>query len=320
METDRLTHLKKVAFTFQKTGYMVSQRHGMRSSCFDLAARKQSHLVLLKILLNIDNFHEIHAKELALFSLLFSASPLIIGERTRKALVEDGVVYERFSIPVVNYFTLTRILYERLLPLIYAKRGGLYANIDGERLKKARESEDLSLGDVAELIGVSRKAVYEYERSNMNSTIATALRLEEVFDIPLTVPLDIFSWMIKHKESIEKELHQPILDSALERLVQKTLLQLGLRVLWTKSAPFNAVAEKEKDVLITGVGSAKEKGIEERIGVMGSVSKVVDRNVMFVMEGKCDAPNIGGVPVIRRKELKQIEKPKKLFEVIEERS
>lgn len=320
MENNRLSHLKKVSAAFQRTGYIVSQHRCIRSSCFDLAARKQSHLILLKILLNIDNFRELHAKELALLSLLFSASPLIIGEKTRKAPVENGVVYERFSIPVVNYYTLTKILYEKLLPLVYAKRGGLYSNIDGEKLKKTREVKDLSLGDVAELIGVSRKAVYEYERSNMNSTIKTALRLEEVFDVPLMLPLNIFSWMVKQKESIETELNQPIPGNALERLVQKALIQLGLNVLWMEGAPFDAVAEKEKKVLITGVGSTKEKGIDERIEVMGSVSKVVDRNVMFVMEGKCLEPNISGVPVIRRKELKQIEKPEKLFEVIEERS
>lgn len=320
MENNRLSHLKKVSAAFQRTGYVVSQQHYVRSSCFDLAARKQSDLILLKILLNIDNFRELHAKELALLSLLFSASPLIVGEKTRKAPVEDGVVYERFSIPVVNYHTLREILYERLLPLVYAKRGGLYSNIDGEKLKNARENKDLSLGDVAELIGVSRKAIYEYERSNMNSTIKTALRLEEVFDVPLTVPLNIFSWMVEQKESIEIGLNQPIPGSALERLVQKALLQLGLNVLWTEGAPFDAVAEKEKKVLITGIGSAKEKGVKERIEIMGSVSKVVGRNVMFVMEGKCLEPNISGVPVIRRKELKQIEKPEKLFEVIKERA
>ncbi|MHA1238511.1 MAG: transcriptional regulator [Candidatus Odinarchaeia archaeon] len=312
METGKLSLIRKVTNILKRANFAVSEEYLGKSCCFDLAAKRDPYSLLIKVLLNIDTLNEIHAKELKLLSKILSASPLIIGEKTRKGVVENGVVYERFNIPAVNTFTFAMIMINNLLPLVYARRGGLYVKLDYNTLREIRMRRNLSLGELADLIGVSRKTIYEYERGSMDSTLLTAAKLEEILNIPLSVPIDIFSWEIE-----KEEIPKPSFETYLERIVQETLAHLGLEVIWTSTTPFNAVARDDKKVLITGVASLKEKQVTRRIKIVGDISRTINRNVLFVVEKKTiKRERIEGVPIIDKDELKKINEPEKLFETV----
>ncbi|MHA1594509.1 MAG: transcriptional regulator [Candidatus Baldrarchaeia archaeon] len=317
---DRQKLLALVKDILKQADFSISVECRVKSSCFDIAARKGSLLALIKVLINIDALSANHARELKYISYLLSASPLLIGERAGKEPMEEGVVYERYGIPAINPFTLYNILIRSLLPVIYAKRGGFFVKLNTEKIRACREKKGYSLGVLADLVGVSRKSIYEYERGEMDASLETALRLEEVLEEDITLPIDVFSWNITDVtiEDVEFSYIKDILKEKVFRLFQS----LGFKTFPTRCAPFDAITEaptQEEAIFLTGVGYADDRTILRRIRIVKSVSKVVQKDAVFIIEGKKVSNSIEGVPILRTNELKRMEDPEDLINIISRR-
>ncbi|MEM3279519.1 MAG: helix-turn-helix domain-containing protein, partial [Fervidicoccaceae archaeon] len=102
-------------------------------------------------------------RDLKAMSRASSSKPLIIGEFERKIDLHDEVIYMKDDVPVINPTTLSRLLEKSKDLYIISRRGEFVVKIKGEKLRKKREELGYSLGEVAERLGVSRKAIYEYE-------------------------------------------------------------------------------------------------------------------------------------------------------------
>ena len=116
--------------------FLVSDRCSVRPKSFDLAARRGDDLVLLKVLGNIDAFNPETGAELRRLGEYLSATPMVIGLRTRNEDLKPGVVYFRHGVPVFNPDTAYDLFVEEVPPLIYAAPGGLYVSIDGDLLTR----------------------------------------------------------------------------------------------------------------------------------------------------------------------------------------
>ena len=148
---------------------------------FDLIARNDGTLLVIKVVSHIDSVSEEAAFDLELISRLLGGIPLIVGERARDAELERGAVYVRYGIYAVSPSTLYDYFVEKIPPLVYASPGGLYVNIDGDALKDIREKRNMSLGDLGNVLGVSRRTISKYE-SGIGTTLDVAIRIEEFFN------------------------------------------------------------------------------------------------------------------------------------------
>ena len=81
---------------FVQKEFAISGQCNLKSACFDFFARKDVILWLIKVLINIDSLQQYHADELKLLGNLFSGTPLLVGEKTHRELLADGVVYNRY--------------------------------------------------------------------------------------------------------------------------------------------------------------------------------------------------------------------------------
>lgn len=317
MSPERLLLLENVKKVFKEAGFAISIHCKIKSTCFDLVARKNGILLFVKVLYNVDSLQQEHAKELKLLSIIFSASPLVIGKKSGHTVLEDGVVYERYGIPVININSLIYALIEGKFPIIIAKRGGIFVKIDNKVLRSERIRKNLSLGMLAEMVGVSRKTIYEYERGIMDATVETAHKLENLLNAKLTQPINVFAWKIEDIESLEKEN----VENELKEIVCELLSELGFGVIPTFRTPFDAVAKtpEARIVLLTGVGYPSERGIRKRIKVVRSISQIMRKYAVFILEGKRVSPNIDGVPILKTSELKSMEEPEELLSTIMKR-
>lgn len=316
---ERSEAVLRVVDLLKEAGFEISDVFSLRSPCFDIAARKGRMILLIKVLANIDSFLEEHAFQLKLLSCLLSASPFLIGERTRRDRVEDDVLYERFSIPTVSYRTLKQALIDDIFPTVYAKRGGFYVQLNGNKIKQKRESESLSMGTLAENLGVSRRAIYEYERKGMDSTLDTAIKLEELLGAPIAAPFDIFSCKTEDG-GIESWNTLRQLDDELEESVSHVLSDLGLKVVWARGTPFDAITYTKamSNIVVTGIGYASERRVQSRIEAVGSFSSIVRSLAMFVLDHPRSVV-MKGVPVVSRDELESMEDASQLLETISSR-
>jgi len=312
---ERESLILQVLDVMERENFEISEMCSSGFMCFDIFARRNVLLLLLKVLTNIDSLSEQHAREIVGIGNMLCASPLMVGIKTRNSEMEDGVVYERHSIPAVTIDTFEDIMHEGALPVIFSGRGGYYVKIDGALLREIRTKMGISLGDVAENIGVSRRSVHTYENEDKCMTLKTALRLEEFLDESLARPIDIF--FIPKMCEFAGEL-----DGEFERNALNTLRGLGFEVYPIKKAPFNALTKDEEYVMITKLLRLRFSSgrIFENAKILKSISDTVKTEAFFVMDANTAfKKNIHGIPAVKKEELEKIDDSDELIDVLKSR-
>src|SRR6056297_79098 len=231
-----------VTAMLRDAGFLVSDRCAIRPKSFDVAARRGEDTVLVKILGNIDAFDARTGAEMRRLGEYLQATRILIGLQTRDEELKPGVVYFRNGVPVLSPDTAMDLFVEEVPPLIYAAPGGLYVNIDSEVLEDARQQRDWSLGQLANELGVSRRTVSKYE-DGMNASVEVATQLEELFEEPLTSPVDVFDGVDEVRDS-EPMPEDPEVDPDEEPVIA-VLTRVGFDVHPTERAPFRTVSEDE---------------------------------------------------------------------------
>lgn len=287
----------------------------MRPSCFDLVARKGEQLLLVKVLSNIDALTKEDADALQLVAHFFNATPLIVGHKTRKGQLDSGVVYKRHGVSTIAPRSFQSMIVEKRMPKEFAQRGGRLVAINGTKLREARLEQQMSTGNLADCIQVSARAVLAYEKDEMDVSIDIADRLEKVLETDLMIPIDLF----QERAEIPTMQHGTPTD-VLEVRVNEFFARLGMKVLWTDRAPFHVAAKDNDAPLISGVGSIKSWSLKKRIEILKSVSKVTEVDAVIIVEEGQSEENVVDLPVIRQLELDDIDKPRELKKIIDERS
>ena len=301
---DRTEILDNVESLFEKSGFNLSQRCRVRPSCFDFAARRETQLVLVKVQPNIGNIYENDADELKSLARFFSGASLFVSERNRKKPLENDTVYSRYGVSIVTSRTLEDSISGDTRPLIEAGPGGYYVRIDGEAIRKKRIKKGFSIGKMAEILGVSRRTLYGYERGMAKASVSTACRLGWAWGIPVVKPVDIFD---NHKkiEGFIATAKRLIGTNQFLQFVVKKLSLFNLVVFQVSRAPFDFVAKcpDHKTPLLGGVACEKELDLDARSEEIASVGKVLDARAIFVADKKVLIKN---VPMICKKDFESI--------------
>lgn len=296
---------------FNKAGFHVSQRCVARRSCFDFAARREGKLTLVKVLVNIGNVSREEASEFQRISKCFSATPLFIGDKTRRKPLEDDTVYMRYNIYAITSKTLGNVVFLKMLPLVEAGPGGCYVNLDENIIKKKRQELGLSVGKLAEMMGVSRRTVYGYERGMTKASVSAAYKLEWILGVQAARPIDVFQTAHQDKGFFSTAMRRIVRNSLLGRVLKK-LAHFDFRVTPTKRAPFDFIAQLPEEQLniIGGVAGKKEPNIDQRTEEIISVGKVINAQSVFITDGK-QIPN--NISLIHREELMRIKSQEDLM-------
>ncbi len=270
-------HLDDVEETLQKAGFSVSRRCIARPSCFDLASRKDDQTLLIKGAFNLANLPKIVVTELRKAAHHLSATPLLVSERASKNALGDDTVYLRHGVQAVTSRTFTDAVIHGRHPLVEAKPGGFYVQLDEGALRSRRIELGLSLGELASMIGVSRRTIYGYERGLTRASVEAALRLERALGVPAVLPIDIFRRTRWGNPKLPRALVQE--NEALGHILSR-FSKLGFSTVRMSVAPFDFIAQSAEGELIIGVFVREDEDkAEERVkeamsttGVMGHKS------------------------------------------------
>jgi putative transcriptional regulator len=296
-----------------KTGFYLSQPHRGRGLSFDVVARRDDTLLIVKVFQNVDALSKETAQELKGIARTLQGSPLIIGERTGSGPLEDGVIYSRFGVPILCRSTLLEFLEEGVPPFLFSAPGGLYVRLDTLALRRLRDARSLSLGALAEIAGVSRRTIQMYIEG-MAATLDVAMRLEDFLQESLALPADPFRFVDEPRGGPEAA---PRLER-FERELYQRLERLGYDVLPTVRSPFDALSRHEETTYLTGVGGA-ESGLDRKAEIVSDISRVVEKDsVMFVVR-RSVRMSIRGVPLIGREELRHAKDTDDVEALISER-
>jgi len=310
--------VENVTAMLEDAGFVVSDRCAIRPRSFDLAARRGEDVLLLKVLANVDAFDAATGAEMRRLGTYLGATPMVLGLRTRDEDLKPGVTYFRHGVPVLSPDTAMDLFVEGVPPLIYAAPGGLYVNIDEEILADARTEREWSLGRLAKELGVSRRTVSKYE-DGMNASVDVAARLEEVFERPLTSPVNVLEGAEDVREA-DPTPDDPEADPD-DRPVVVALTRVGFDVHPTSRAPFKAVsedAEQRREVSVLTGHSEFTKTAEKRARIMSSVGQVTRTRSLYVVD-RATRDNVEGTALVEREEMERIEDADDLRDLILER-
>jgi len=314
--------IERIRELLERAGFYVAATTGARPSSFDLVARRDGMLLLIKALKNVDALDADEAGRLKELGRLFPAVALVLGQRSGIAPLDEGVVYTRYGVPIINEQTLREYLEKALPPFLYASPGGVFARVDGERLRELRLSRGLSLGALASIAGVSRRAIQLYEEGQ-GAEASVVERIEAQFDEPLVRPIFLFEVPARPERSppgageAPGPEHRPALTGDdLRDGVFRQLDGLGLEVTVTVRAPFDALARAE-EVLLTGVGSLRTAA--RRAEILHGIARVAEGHAMFVVREHIHRETIDGLPILDVAELKRHRDQDELLEALAER-
>lgn len=313
----RLELIERTRATLSQAGFHLSSPTAARPVSFDLVARKGDTLLLVKAFTNADSLGEPLAHELRTLAALLNASPLLVGERSSAGPLEDGVLYFRHRVPLVTPGTLEAHLVREEPPLVYAAPGGYYVNIDGAVLRTLREQRQLSLGQIAEAAGVSRRAVAMYEEG-MGALVDIAERLETFFAEPLVRPVELFQ---RPGPGTIPPFDPNQVREALEREMLAMLQRMGFEVVHTTRSPFEAVGQDPRArqrLVLTGIGEV-DPAMAERARALQSIGAIVEREVVILVRDRKSREQVEGTALIDRGELAKLDEPEDVVDLIRRR-
>jgi putative transcriptional regulator len=316
---NRAELLSEVRDTLISAGFYVSDLVSLRPIGFDLVARRDNSLLIIKVLTNIDSMSEEVSNELRTLSVLIKGCPLIIGIKSGTGLLEEDVVYDRFGIQVITSDTLKSHLLEGIPLEVYASPGGFCVNLNRDKLKDIRQKQNISIGSFARELKVSRRTVQMYEEG-MNASVEVAFRIENILGSPITKPIDIFNGP---KKIIPSKKLKPISKETenfrqFQNEIFAILKQLGYKVIPMERAPFEAVSQEKKKILLTCV-DRYDKKLLKKAQVVSSISKITEKHAVLITDKDVHKTNLEGTPLVVKKELKKTKDPEDLIDLILER-
>lgn len=299
-----------------RAGFIISERCDIRPRSFDMAARRDNFLLLIKVISNIDGLSEETTREMQSLSKHLHGYPIVIGEKTRDHSLETGVVYFRYGVPAFDIRTMQDYFIDDMPPLIYAEHGGLYVNLEGNILKEERVRKNISLGALASMLGVSRRTISKYEDGEMAASVDVAVKLEEIMDRGFTVSVNLFEKLKPEK----KQTHETTPEHS---NVFSILQDMGFNVTPISQAPFDAVSRSsnrrdEDATILTGIAEYSSTMVK-KAHIMSSISEVAQTQSLLIIQGASKTKNIEGTVLIDDKELEKFNDKDDFIDLLQER-
>ena len=334
MDVPRERAIERVRELLESAGFYVSDAHSIRPTSFDLMARRDSLLLIIKILKNIDALDPGEAERLRALGALFPAVPILVGQASGATELQPGVVYNRHGIPILVEESLREYFLQGIPPFLFSSPGGIFVRIDGARLHALREQRALSLGALAGVAGVSRRTIQLYEEGT-GAEVAVVQRLETYLGEPIAMPIDIFPTPSRPRAARDDRAEEPQEEHLLEGPadsvprtgnplrdgVLRQLDGMGWHVVVTIRCPFDAFTRgpvrTEDEIVLTSVGSLR--AAQHRAEVLQQLARVAEGHALFVVRDDAPRRSIDGLVVLSVRELKRQRDPDELFETIVER-
>ncbi len=279
--------IEEIGVELLKRGYTVKY---LKAS-FDVLARKNSQILLIKALSDANAIEQVNADEMKRISALIRAAPAIVAEKAGSAL-DDNVVYSRFGVYTLNMATFRNALDNRM-PFVKRNKAGLTAVIVGQKLKEKREEKGYSLIRLSRSLGVSRSMIVKYETEKSEISINKALLLHKALGDKIFDRIDVLS-----SPEEETECGQGI-------LMQK-YNSLGFRAAEARNSPFDIIAKKDGEIVLTDIDREKPE--------FRSLTQMLDAINLVIFSRK--KPE--GIPALTRKQFLEFQDSHELIKFLKE--
>lgn len=295
-----------------RSGYDIICPDDSLSYTFDLIIKNESEMIIVKVMNNVGLLTEEGSSSLIALAKFLEAYPLVVGINNRDERIEDGVVYTRHSVPIISPQTFLSYVRTGEEPVVQAGPGGFYVVINSMKLKKIRVDRSLSLGEIANFIGTTRRTVLMYE-SGMSASIDIALKLEEFLGEEI-LEYASFLW---RKEDEEINLGFKKMKE-FERLVNNEISKKGFSIYPIKRSIVNFLMEDAQSSYFGGIEEELLK-FSKKMKYLKEFSELSKKDGLLIVKKIVDKPKDVDIPVILYSELANFHDKDELKGIIKER-
>ncbi len=238
--------------------------------CIDYILVAEKNVVLAKESDDASKITPGTANTLKTIADFLDALPIILSNKISGEKLEESIVYSRHNIPVVSHETFKHLFTGGRAPLIYFSHGGVYVKVRGKKLKELREKMGLSRGELAWRIGVSNKAIVNYEEGESDVSLDVAWKLEKLFgdvifeEVSTESLKEIFNEKIKAPDSEPRD--------AILRSVFIELRSYGFKNYVFSKVPFDAGVKFAREKINVKI-AIKEESSSKDIMIASKVSE-----------------------------------------------
>ncbi|WP_054842724.1 helix-turn-helix domain-containing protein [Vulcanisaeta distributa] len=186
MSNELITHVLSLAASRRAKVLLVG---GDSSLSYDAIIRipnyrdNEEGKFIVKVKEDADRVSREAIVDLIVLSRVSNSTPIIVGINYGDEEMADGVAYKVHGIYAVGIRTFKRILDNEGGVKFVKDKGIVRASVKGQLLRRLREDRGgMSLGDLAKILGVTRRTVYEYERESIEASERTARILINIFN------------------------------------------------------------------------------------------------------------------------------------------
>ena len=281
--------IDKLAVFLLKDGFAVKT---LTRTCFDLLARKQDRILLIKVLEDANSVSKEYTDAMSMVSSYIGAVPVIVAEKAGDKL-EDNVIYTRFDLYTLNFDTFVNSIRNKF-PFVRRTQAGFTASVAGEKLRKKREEKGYSLNYLSKKVGVTSRMMDKYEKNDSEITLSKARKIYDIFGHLVFNEINIFSKSNEIKSRYKSDFSKKYID-------------LGFDASDTNKTPFDIIAKKENEVILTGIGDKTRKDFS-------SLSKLLDADSLVIFRKKKPKD----IPSLTKKEFLEFEKANELIKFLKE--
>ncbi len=279
---------------------------------FDIVARRGKESIAIKIIYNVDTLKSDVAHDLKKISVRLEMIVVVIGARTGSGKLEDGVMYFRHQIPIMNMYTFREYM-EGRKPIMYSGPGGYYIHINGKRMQDLRTQKGKSIGYLSGKIGISRRSISLYETGN-STTPEIFKKLNELLEDDISEKISIID-VCREWVSEFPEFGEAFTDIMGE--VQETMNGIGFLTDFFRKSPFDAITEENKDaVYVMGISNGDIFDVK-KINSLKNLCHILEKDPVLISTMNTTRDSLGGISLITLSELKTLSTPEQLKRRIE---
>ncbi|MFA5105706.1 MAG: helix-turn-helix domain-containing protein [Candidatus Micrarchaeia archaeon] len=294
----------------QSLGFDVFSSHDI-GGCFDIACRKDGRLFLLKVLSNIDSLDMASSRQLAAVAQVLGADCLVIGVRSKSYVLENGVAYERHGLLACTIDTMESVVGGGYV--LERKFRRKMSQLDGDSLKKLRESRELTIAQLARISGVSEDTIYRYEHSLTLATQQNIGRLESALGEGIgRLSVVGASRRGRHEQGSNPMIFDFFGFNAVRTagpadIVGSSSGASGRRK--DASGRVSMVSESDRDM----------RTLERKSAQFELLSKAICANPFFIVKKTSGRQRVGSIPMLTHEEIAAIRSPEDLVRALEEK-
>jgi len=249
-----------------------------RNRSVDVVARLGDKALIIKVVNDASKLTRQEISDLKKARIAYNASTVIVAHEDRSEKMEDEVVYYKYGSIIITPGTLEQNLVKNEKLIVAYIRGNYILKINPEKFKKKLEETRISRGAIADALGISKKAVYMYERGEMYITLEKGLKLasllgEDVFD-----EFDIFNESITEESPGEDLALKP--RDEVERILYKIASNMRKTLVAFSRMPVDIVLKGRTCISI--VKENVYEDLREKIENAGKLAEKINSKLILV--------------------------------------